>query len=75
MRIIRHGVKPEEEKLYFICYHCKCEFIAEKCECTFEDDGRNGGCFVIDCPDCGTSIVGTDKEKFMTEKRKSVKDW
>ena len=43
MRIIKRGVKPEEVKLYFICGHCHCEFTAEKRECEFKDDGRNGG--------------------------------
>lgn len=72
MFTIRHGVKPEETKLYFICYHCKCEFTAKKRECTFEDDGRNGGEFVAACPDCGTTIVGTNRDTYMSRKLENL---
>lgn len=72
MRIIRRGVKPEEVNLYFICGHCQCEFTAEKRECEFKDDGRNGGGFVAACPDCGKNVVGTDIDTYMRRKLENL---
>lgn len=72
MRIMRHGTKPEDEKLYFLCGRCRCEFTAKKRECEFESDGYRGGEFVAACPDCGKIVVGTNREKYMTKKLKNL---
>lgn len=72
MFIIRHGIKPEEVKLFFICGRCQCEFTAQRCECELKVDGRNGGGFVAACPDCGKSVVGTDINTYKRRKLENL---
>lgn len=73
MKVIKHGQKPEDKELFFICYHCKCEYVAKQNECEYEDEGYgcNSG-YVLKCPDCECSNFGTGKDKYLTRKREDA---
>lgn len=66
MEIIKHGKKPEDSKLYFICYNCHCEYSEYKSHCEWKDYGSCYECgFVSKCPDCSKENKGTSREAYL----------
>ena len=69
MRILKHGKSVDEER-YFICWRCRCEYVALQSECTWEDGPQYGCGYVLACPDCGKENMGMVKDAYMYSKRK-----
>lgn len=63
-RIIKHGIRPEEKPVYFICYQCGCEFSMARKWCEevegFTSKGESSRYWAYPCPECETKTRGDD---------------
>lgn len=53
INVIKHGVKPEDQRLIYIyeCSKCGCEFEFELEDCLYVEK-RLDGCVGFKCPEC-----------------------
>lgn len=72
VNIIKHGKNPKDEKLYFICRKCGCEFDTTKEYCieTKEDSQRDQIItrYLYNCPDCNNQVYGQSYVKYIQTK-------
>ncbi len=52
MKILQRGHKPENRVYDFKCYYCSTTFEAERHECSFSEDQRDGSFLTYACPVC-----------------------
>ena len=65
MQILRHGKRPEKQKLYFQCYKCQCVYVAEASECEYHDAEYQPDCgYSLNCPECGAKNFGNTRVTF-----------
>lgn len=72
VNVIKHGKNPDNEKLYFICRKCGCEFDVKRkyCLITYEELQRDQAITRCEheCPDCGNSVMGEPYAKYIQTK-------
>lgn len=67
VKILKHGSEPEENKLYFICENCQCEFATLKQYCVHKEIAYNPVCYEYstNCPECNSTCYGMDRELYI----------
>lgn len=58
MKIIKHGLLPEERVYRVTCIACKCVFDAEQSEGVYVSDQRDGDFVRFKCPTCNRDVYG-----------------
>lgn len=64
MKILREGnLKKNRPDIFFHCYECGCEFIAESGEYQYAVTSYNESYYSCKCPYCGNKAYGSETQK------------